>query len=286
MTDKLNQTGIRIGAFRCGGGIIDTGDISGIKKQFAHIWKKGKRKIGDIQIYTILYSFSKNELNPNHPESCETAASIVDTVIKKLYPGHQYTLVAQKDGKSGCVHVHVSVNALHSKTLKACRGKQTSFIAIRDEIENELQRNGIEIDYGLSHKKAERKIKSKREKIQKKEAYVWTDDLLARIQTSLALTTRFAEFDSILEMHGVEVKRKTKSNWTFALKNAKDSKYNGKKARGTRLSTLLTPSNIRKRIDENYNNLEKKKRVQYLEQELSKGSNVYENNIGFEDQII
>ena len=59
MTDKRNQTEERIGAFRCGGGIIDLGTIKGIREQFAKVWKRGKREIGDIQVYNILYSFSR-----------------------------------------------------------------------------------------------------------------------------------------------------------------------------------------------------------------------------------
>ena len=118
MTDKRNQTEERIGAFRCGGGIIDPGTIKGIREQFATVWKRGKREIGDIQAYNILYSFSPNELDPDAEESLELAADIVAPVMEKIYPGHQWTLVAQRDGKGGKVHVHATVNALETNTLK------------------------------------------------------------------------------------------------------------------------------------------------------------------------
>ena len=138
MTEKRNQTTERIGAFRCGGGIIDTGTIKGIREQFAKVWKRGKREIGDIQVYNILYSFSPNELDSDAEESLELAADIVAPVMEKIYPGHQWTLVAQRDGKGGKVHVHATVNALETNTLKACRGRQTSYITIREEIESEM----------------------------------------------------------------------------------------------------------------------------------------------------
>ena len=77
MTDKKYQKGVRIGAFRCGNGVIDTGDAKGIRKQFARIWKKGNRNVGDIQVYTLLFAFSKDELNPESMGALDTAADIV-----------------------------------------------------------------------------------------------------------------------------------------------------------------------------------------------------------------
>ena len=139
MMEKKNQTEERIGAFRCGGGILDTGTIKGIRNQFARVWRQGGRQIGDIQAYMVLFSFSPKELSPDDPESLEKAADLADAAVRRMYPGHQYTLVAQKDGDGGLIHVHGTVNALHTETLKACRGRQTSYQALREEIEEEMR---------------------------------------------------------------------------------------------------------------------------------------------------
>lgn len=251
MTDKKFQIEERIGAFRCGGGIIDTGNIQGIRKQYARIWKRGGRKVGDIQAYNILYSFSKKELDPADADSLERAADIVASAIEKIYPGHQWTLVAQKDGKGGKVHVHVTVNALHSETLKACRGRQTSYLVIREEIEKQMENAGIPVDCGKDHTKAEAK-KCAAAKKKKVADYSWADDLTQRIRAALGRTTRFAELESNLEAEGVEVIRKTKSNWTFSLKKAKDKKYDHKKSRGDKLAADLVPKEMRRIVDENY----------------------------------
>lgn len=252
MTDKKEQTGERIGAFRCGGGIIDTGDIKGIRKQFARVWMRGGRKTGDIQAYNILYSFSEKEINPADPDAMELAADIVAPVIEKIYPGHQWTLVAQKDGKGGKVHAHVTVNALNTETLKACRGRQTSYQVIREEIEKQMEKSGIEIDHGKDHTKSEAKKRAAAKK-KKEDGYSWLDDLAKRIRTALNGTTRFADLESNLENEGVEVVRKTKSNWTFALKKAKDPKYSGKKSRGDKMDADFVPKEMRRIVDENYN---------------------------------
>ena len=254
MTDKRNQTEERIGAFRCGGGIIDPGTIKGIREQFATVWKRGKREIGDIQAYNILYSFSPNELDPDAEESLELAADIVAPVMEKIYPGHQWTLVAQRDGKGGKVHVHATVNALASETLKACRGRQTSYITVREEIESEMEQYGIQIDHGKNHTKAEEKKTEKLKEAKKKDEnnYSWMDDIAARIQIALSQTTRFDKLEENLEKYGVAVTRKTRNNWTFALMDAKDKKYVGKKVRGDKMGSKFVPGEMRRMIDANY----------------------------------
>lgn len=114
-----------------------------------------------------MYSFSEKELNPAAPDSLEKAVDIVAPVIEKVYPAHQWTLVVQKDGKGGKVYVHVTGNALNSATLKACRGRQTSYMVIREEIEKQMEEAGIEVDYGESHKKSEAKKRAAAKKKKK-----------------------------------------------------------------------------------------------------------------------
>ena len=252
MTDKVKQKGVRMGAFRCGNGIIDTGDAKGIRKQFARVWKRGNRNVGDIQAYTLLFSFSSSELNPENIGALDTAADIVANMIEKNYSGHQYTVVAQCDGKSGLVHCHVCINALNHKTLKACRGRQTSCNAIREEIENEMELWHIPIDYGKQHIKAEKKQKQQTAKRKVDNEVSWMDELRKRIQIAVHETMRFSDLEENLNKYGVTVTRKTKSNWTFQLWDG--TEYQGKKSRGDKISSDFIPSKLRKTIDLNYQN--------------------------------
>ena len=252
MTDKKHQKGVRIGAFRCGNGVIDTGDAKGIRKQFARVWKRGNRNVGDIQAYTLLFSFSENELNPENMGSLDVAADMVANVIEKNYPGHQYTIVAQNDGKSGLIHCHACINALNYKTLKACRGRQTSYSVIREEIEKEMELWHIPIDYGKQHIKSEKKQKQRTAKIKNNKEVSWMDELRKRIQIAIQQTTFFADLEENLNRYGVRVTRKTKSNWTFQLQDV--TEFQGKKSRGDKISPEFIPSQLRKTIDLNYQN--------------------------------
>lgn len=272
MTDKKDQTGERIGAFRCGGGILDTGNVKSIRRQFAKVWKRGGRKIGDIQAYMLLFSFSTKELNPDDPDSPDRAADLAAAAVEHLYPGHHYTLVAQKDGKGGKLHVHATINALHSVTLRACRGRQTSYLALRDEIEAEMQKAGIDLDYGKDHTKARNKRQKKREAVPAAD-YCWTEDLAKRIHTALGVTERFSDLEANLIKQGVEVAKKTKSNWTFVLKNADDEKYTGKKARGERLDEQFLPSKMRQFVDENFQRRQRQQRVGQMEENIKEHIN-------------
>ena len=122
---------------------------------------------------------------PDDPESLEKAADLADAAVRRMYPGHQYTLVAQKDGDGGLIHVHGTVNALHTETLKACRGRQTSYQALREEIEEEMRQAEIPIDYGEDHTKAETKRRKKRTLAKAgTDGYSWTEDLAGRIRTA------------------------------------------------------------------------------------------------------
>lgn len=252
MTDKKHQKGVRIGAFRCGNGIIDTGDAKGIRKQFARVWKKGNRDVGDIQAYTLLFSFSENELNPESMGSLDVAADIVANVIEKNYPGHQYTIVTQNDEKSGLVHCHACINALNRKTLKACRGRQTSYSVIREEIEKEMEIWNIPVDYGKQHIKSEKKQNQQTAKRKVNSEVSWMDELRKRIQIAVQQTVSLADLEENLNRYGVAVIKKTKSNWTFQLWDG--TEFQGKKARGDKISPDFIPSKLRKTIDLNYQN--------------------------------
>ena len=268
MMEKKNQTEERIGAFRCGGGILDTGTIKGIRNQFARIWRQGGRQIGDIQAYMVLFSFSQKELNPDDPDSLEKAADLADAAVRRMYPGHQYALVAQKDGDGGLIHVHGTVNALHTETLKACRGRQTSYQALREEIEEEMRQAEIPIDYGDNHTKAETKRRKKRELAKAgTDGYSWTEDLAGRIRTALASATSFTDLENRLGKQGVTISRKTKSNWTFVLKDAKEEKYSGRKSRGDKLDPLFLPQQMRQVVEANYRNAVHQRRVRLAEQQ-------------------
>ena len=83
LEDKRDQERERVAGFACGGGVIDTLNTKGLRKQFKYVWDKGNRPEGTIQAYKYLMSFSKNELNPDDPASAEKALEIAREVMEE-----------------------------------------------------------------------------------------------------------------------------------------------------------------------------------------------------------
>ena len=256
LEDKRDQERERVAGFACGGGVIDTLNTKGLRKQFKYVWDKGNRPEGTIQAYKYLMSFSKNELNPDDPASAERALEIAREVMEKQSPGHQWIAVAQKDGRGGCLHVHIVMNSLNMETLKAARGRQTDYRAFRRDVERCMQQHGIEIDAGKSHKKRERKAEKRKEISKEKEGYSWMEDLENRVKIAVAKTTKSSDFEDNLAWQGVGVSRKTKKGWTFVLERCDYEEYVGKKASYDRFESDFRIASLRKRFDENYKNMQ------------------------------
>lgn len=117
-----------------------------------------------------------------------------------------------------------------------------------------MEQYGIQIDHGKNHTKAEKKKTEKLKEAKKKDEnnYSWMEDVAARIQMAITSTTRFDELEGNLEKYGVAVTRKTRNNWTFALLEAEDKKYIGKKVRGDKMGSNFVPREMRRMIDANY----------------------------------
>ena len=83
--------------------------------------------------------------------------------MENVAPDCQYIAVAQKDGKAGLVHVHVVQNVLHTSTLKAVGGRETSYSIFRKQTEHFMRMQGIELDAGKDHSKRNKSEAKKRQ---------------------------------------------------------------------------------------------------------------------------
>lgn len=253
MSDKKGQSVERIADFYAGGGILDTGNTSTICEQFSRVWGLGKRGIGTIQGYTRVYAFSPNEISPDDPEGPAKAIEVVRDIAENLHPDTQYILVAQRDGKSGLLHVHEFNNALHSSTLKALSGRETSQTIMYSLSQEKMEQHGIEFDAGKNHKKRKERTGAKRKEHQKDvEGRSWVEDVERRIDAAVSETLDTRDFEKNLRGHGIGVSRKTKSGWTFVLLESEDSKYLGKKVAYSKLSDDYSMKSLNKKIRLNY----------------------------------
>lgn len=254
ITDKADQKEERIGGMYCGGGLIDTGNAEGLRMQFAHIWDlAGRDRLGSIQTYKRVISFSENEISPDDPDWADKAISIGIDIFEKLMPDTLYYLVAQKDGKGGKVHLHGVNNAVHTSTLKALSGRETSKSIFQRVAEEVAEEHGIELDAGKDHSKRKKKEAKKKQEHQKEtEGYSWMEDLQERITLAAAQTTATGDFEENLRQHGVTVSRKSKTGWTFVLDDCPEPKYKGKKCRYDKFPEDFSMKTLNKQFKANY----------------------------------
>lgn len=82
--------------------------------------KNGEQIYGSkfVQAYPLVMSFGRDELDPDDPESWACAEALARGLVEDYFPvGTEAYLGVQTNGtKSGCVHVHVVVNAVNPIT--------------------------------------------------------------------------------------------------------------------------------------------------------------------------
>lgn len=260
LTDKANQKDERVAGLICGGGIIDTGNKRGLVQQFNYILQLGGRAYRrhfdgtyPIQGYLRLFSFSRNEISPEDPEWIEKAQSIVEPVMRNIAPDCQWFAVIQRDGKSGLVHAHVVQSALHTSTLKAVSGRETSLDIFRKQTSEAMESQGYTIDPGRRRGKAEA---TKRQKHKREEDGLgWMKELQDRILLSVSQTTATGDFEDVLLKNGVSVSRKTKSGWTYVLSECARREFIGMKAAYDRFDIDLSMKTLNRHFKENYQNM-------------------------------
>ena len=114
LDDKPDQKGERYVMASGVGGLL----VSVAKQQMRDVRKKwGKDKPGAfVQAYHVIESFAKDELDPDDPDSWMTAQKLGRALAVDRFPGRQVLIVTQRDGKTGCVHNHIVVNSVDTKT--------------------------------------------------------------------------------------------------------------------------------------------------------------------------
>lgn len=278
LTEKTVQRTERVAGLLCGGGIVDTGSKDGIVMQFNHVLALGdrpyrKRFSGTypIQGYIRTLSFSEREISPSDPEWVEKALNVTGAVMNNIAPDCQWIAVAQKDGKAGLVHVHVVQNALHTTTLQPVSGRETSYDIFRKQTEAIMESQGIELDAGRRRgKAAPSEAKKRQDHARETDGYSWMQDLMLRIQVSIAQTTAVGDFEDALNRNGVAVSRKTKRGWTFVLADSSEPEWIGKKASYDRFADDFSMPALNRRFKENYQEMTSRK----MERRLPDISNV------------
>lgn len=165
------------------------------------------------EAYTVMMSFSKDEIDPNNPEDVEKAQHIINDSISSAYPNRSAVVALQSDGKGGCLHGHVLLNNVDSEGKAISNGWKH----MKSYVDEATVKHGLE---PLSVAKGEND-------------YDWREDLESRIN--------FATSKDDLEHAGVKVsgrwrKRDKTTQLTFKFT---DEEGKSRTMRGRRLASIL-----------------------------------------------
>lgn len=72
-----------------------------------------------VEAYSLVQSFGHDELDPNDPESWARANELARAVAEDRFPGHPALVATEVNGRSGCVHNHLIIGAIHPETGKS-----------------------------------------------------------------------------------------------------------------------------------------------------------------------
>ncbi|MBN8423118.1 relaxase/mobilization nuclease domain-containing protein [Microbacterium esteraromaticum] len=119
--------------------------VSVAKQQMRDVRKKwGKDKPGAfVQAYHVIQSFGKDELDPEDPDGWMTAQKLGMTLAEDRFPGRQVLVVTQRDGREGCVHNHLVVNSIETKTGRSLNSAVVTHARLVEAHERVLEERGF-----------------------------------------------------------------------------------------------------------------------------------------------
>lgn len=142
LNDKKDQKGERYVMASGLGGLL----VSLAEKQMRDVRKKyNKDKPGAfVQAYHVIQSFGKGELEPEDPDCWLTAQKLGRALAKDRFPGRQVLVVTQRDGKTGCIHNHIVVNSVETKTGKSLNSSIVTHARLVQAHDKILAKHGFE----------------------------------------------------------------------------------------------------------------------------------------------
>lgn len=161
-----------------------------------------------VHAVTVVVSASRDEVDPGDPEAvARWHAQMADTA-DRLRDGHQVVIGTQTDGKSGLCHTHFTFNAVHPETGKSMNGRHP----VKDMQQLKKTVNAVSLEHGFDNEKHMKERARQRprtpveEARQRTGAYVWKDDLEARLEAALDRATTRDEWKDRAADAGVEIR--------------------------------------------------------------------------------
>lgn len=97
-----------------------------------------------VEAYSLVESFGHDELDPDDPASWTRANELGRAVAEDRFPGHPVLVATEVNGRSGCVHNHLIVGAVHPETGRSIDSNVVTHARLAVEHDRVLAEQGFE----------------------------------------------------------------------------------------------------------------------------------------------
>lgn len=219
-------------------------------KQFRAANKALRRQYGRLrQGYTIIQSFSHDELDYTNADDIETAHLLGVELASRQFPNSLFQVVTHTDSKSHCVHNHISILNHDFESRKAIQN--TSWFQLKRTNDALMKEYDMRVCAKSILSKDQREYWSEK---RGKSAELWQNDLRSRIDKAILKATDIDEFQNNLAVEGVNAffykadGKELLKNFTFSFQ---DETGKIRKKRGEKMGTQYSKAAILKQLEKN-----------------------------------
>lgn len=170
-----------------------------IAEQMQRVWDRGDNPAHVNQIDMILISASKHEFDPEDPADQQKFLDMCMRVLEKMDEDMQAAVFVQKDGKSGHLHAHITVNDYRISDAKRIRHELTSARYLEKLVDDTALEYIPRLDLGGGFEREPVFF----DHLNEQGKYIWKDDLKRRIRLAVTQCEDESELDAKLAENGI-----------------------------------------------------------------------------------
>lgn len=96
-----------------------------------------------VEAYSLVQSFGHDELDPDDPDSWMRANELGRAIAEDRFPGHPALIATEINGRSGCVHNHLIVGAIHADSGRSIDSNLVTHARLAIEHDRVLAQHGF-----------------------------------------------------------------------------------------------------------------------------------------------
>lgn len=153
-----------------------------------------------VEAYSLVQSFGHDELDPDDPASWERAQELGRAFAGEYLKGHPALIATEVNGRSGCVHNHIILGAIHAETGKSIDSNLVTHSRMTIQHDRILAEHGFEQreDMRVVLADAKERIEQVRAKVIAEEGDTLSPSALKRRILAAENTVQLRSYDEVV----------------------------------------------------------------------------------------